>query len=118
MSRSPTPSLSAFNRKLAAAAAELSARDPVVAKLVATHGPCGLGGRRADRTHFAALCQSIVYQQLAGRAAAAIYGRFCARVGEGHPTAAGILGVPEEDLRAAGLSAAKTRSLVALAGAV
>lgn len=118
--RSPTdiPSLASFDRKLRAATAKLAGRDPVIERLVTAHGPCGLGGRRGDRTHFAALCQSVVYQQLAGRAAAAIYARFCTAVGDGHPTAKGILAVPETDLRSAGLSSAKTRCLVALAAAV
>jgi DNA-3-methyladenine glycosylase II len=114
----PAPQLAALNRKLRKATAELAGRDPVLARLVAEHGPCRLGERRGDRSHFAALAESIVYQQLAGRAAAAIYGRFCAAVGEEHPTAKGILAVPEETLRGAGLSGAKTRCLLALSAAV
>jgi len=112
------PTLPSLDRKLRTAAAELSGRDPVLQRLVVAHGPCGLGAARGERTHFAALCQSIVYQQLAGRAAAAIHGRFCAAVGGAQPTAAALLATPEPELRAAGLSAAKTRALVALATAV
>src|SRR5260370_17139062 len=56
-----------------AAAAVLAERDPVMASLVAAAGPMRL--RKPVDTHFASLVQSIVYQQLAGRAAAAIYGR-------------------------------------------
>ena len=53
-----------------AAAAVLAERDPVVASLVAEAGPTRL--RKPVETHFATLVESIVYQQLAGRAAAAI----------------------------------------------
>src|SRR5258707_7966692 len=56
-----------------AAAAVLAERDPVMASLVAAAGPMRL--RKPAETHFATLVQSIVYQQLAGRAAAAIPGR-------------------------------------------
>ncbi|MGH8999697.1 MAG: DNA-3-methyladenine glycosylase family protein [Acidimicrobiia bacterium] len=112
------PSLASFNRQLGLATADLAGGDPVMAELISAHGPCELGGHREDRTHFAALCQSVVYQQLAGRAAAAIYGRFCDAVGGEHPTAEGVLALGEADLRAVGLSGAKTRCLTALAGAV
>ena len=112
------PSLATLNRKLRAATAELAGRDPVMARLVDEHGPCRLGDRRGDRTHFAALAESVVYQPLAGRAAAAIYGRFCTAIGEEVPTAKGILSVSEETLRGAGLSGAKTRCLISLATAV
>ena len=62
---------------VAAATEELAGRDPVLARLVAAAGPCGLAVRR-DLTHFGSLCRSITFQQLAGRAAATIFGRFVA----------------------------------------
>jgi len=55
-----------------------------------------------------------VFQQLAGRAAAAIYARFVAAVG-GSVTADAILATSPESLRAAGLSGNKTLSLIDLA---
>ena len=64
--------------------------------------------------HFGALARSIVYQQLAGKAAAAIHGRVLATV-DGAFTAAALLAVPVGNLRAAGLSASKTRSILDLA---
>jgi 3-methyladenine DNA glycosylase/8-oxoguanine DNA glycosylase len=94
----------------------LAARDPVMAGLVAVHGPCGLAERRGDRSHFAALCESVVYQQLAGRAAATIYGRFCAAMG-GPPAPTSVLALSDTEVRAAGLSAAKARCVAALAAA-
>jgi DNA-3-methyladenine glycosylase II len=55
-----------------------------------------------------------VFQQLAGRAAAAIYGRFVAAIG-GVVTPDAILATAPEILRAAGLSGNKTLSLIDLA---
>lgn len=99
----------------AKAAAELAARDPVMARLVEATGPPRLTGRRQP-DHFAALCESVVYQQLAGKAAAAIYGRLCDALG-GPPTPESVLGASGEALRGAGLSGAKAACLRALAEA-
>ena len=67
--------------------------------------------------HFAALAESILYQQLAGAAAAAIHGRFVALFdGELSPKA--VLAVPEERLRAVGLSGSKAISIRDLAAKV
>ena len=103
---------------LTAATEELAGRDPVLARLVAAAGPCQLDGRR-ELSHFGSLCRSITFQQLAGRAAATIFGRFvAAATGGGEAvelTPEGVLACSEESLRAAGLSAAKTRSIRALA---
>ena len=63
---------------------------------------------------FTSLARAIVFQQLAGRAAAAIYGRFAATVG-GTVTPDAILATAPEALRAAGLSGNKTLSLIDLA---
>jgi DNA-3-methyladenine glycosylase II len=103
--------------ELAAATAELARRDPVMAGLIATAGSSGLWDRRRARTHFAALCESVVYQQLAGRAAQAIFRRFAEAVGgeSGEVTPDGVLRQPDEVLRSAGLSTAKARSIRALA---
>jgi 3-methyladenine DNA glycosylase/8-oxoguanine DNA glycosylase len=66
---------------------------------------------------FAALVRSIAFQQLAGRAAAAIHGRFVAAL-DGAVTPAAVLALPEEAFRAAGMSAAKTASVRDLAAKV
>ena len=100
--------------ELATAIAELARLDPVMAHLIVTTGPCRLRYRRGVRTNFAALCESVAYQQLAGRAARAIFGRFLEAVG-GEITPESVLRHPEAVLRAAGLSAAKARCIRALA---
>jgi DNA-3-methyladenine glycosylase II len=56
----------------------------------------------------------ICYQQLAGKAAAAIHGRFAALY-DGTPTATAVLATPVETLRSVGLSQAKAVSILDLA---
>lgn len=118
--RSPSagPSQTALDTAVAAATEELAGRDPVIARLVATAGPCGLGARR-ELSHFGALCRSITFQQLGGKAASTIFGRFVAAATNGGAAVDlipdGVLACSEEAMRAAGLSAAKTRSIRALA---
>jgi 3-methyladenine DNA glycosylase/8-oxoguanine DNA glycosylase len=66
---------------------------------------------------FGHLAGNIVYQQLAGRAAASIHGRLVEALG-GEVTAERVLATPEEVLRACGLSGSKTASLLDLADKV
>jgi methylated-DNA-[protein]-cysteine S-methyltransferase len=75
---------------------------------------------RALHDPFHSLVRAIVYQQLSGKAAATILGRVLALFGppEGgdrFPSPDELLAVPEADLRAAGLSASKTKALRDLA---
>ena len=96
-----------------AATAEIARRDPALAVVIERAGPARLRTKDPDGP-FGALVRAIVYQQLAGRAAAAIHGRVRALV-PGPLTAESLLALPEEALRAAGLSAAKTASVRDLA---
>lgn len=90
----------------------MRAKDPDFTRLVAAVGPIALRPRHSD--NFNAVARSIVFQQLAGKAAAAIYGRFAALF-EGDPAPEALLALPEPSLRGAGLSAAKTAALRDLA---
>jgi DNA-3-methyladenine glycosylase II len=105
------------NPVVARAERELAAADPVLAQLIATAGPCPLAAGRRHRTHFEELARSVVFQQLAGKAAQAIWMRTVAVVG-GKVSAASILSTGEAQLRAAGLSGAKARALLDLADRV
>jgi DNA-3-methyladenine glycosylase II len=96
----------------AAAARILAGRDPVIARLLAETGPPRLS--RPTETHFATLVRAIVYQQLAGRAAAAIHGRLIAALG-GDVQPEPLVALSDEALRAAGLSRNKVASLRDLA---
>src|SRR4051812_4213143 len=107
-----------FPAILAAATDELAGRDPVLGRLIAAAGPRDLD-RRRGLSHFGGLCRSIVFQQRAGGAAGAIFGRFVTAVTGGDEpigiTPEAVMALPEEALRGAGLSAAKTRSIRGLA---
>jgi 3-methyladenine DNA glycosylase/8-oxoguanine DNA glycosylase len=94
---------------LSAAIDEVAARDPVLAGLVARVGYVKHRPRDPDGP-FAALVRAIVFQQLAGRAAQAIYGRVRTAVGDSL-TPESMSAVPDAALRSAGLSANKLASL-------
>jgi len=97
------------------AAAILAERDPVLHRLVAEVGPARV--RPPAETHFEALARAIVYQQLAGAAAAAIHGRLIAAL-DGEVTPERLLSLPDGTLRTVGLSGNKTASLQDLAAKV
>jgi DNA-3-methyladenine glycosylase II len=113
----PADQQSGPGRKLSypAAARLLAQQDPVIARLVAETGLPRLS--KPVETHFATLVRAIVYQQLAGRAAAAIHGRLIAALG-GAVEPAALAALPAEALRAAGLSRNKAASLLDLADKV
>ncbi len=94
---------------LAMAIDAVAAADAVVARLVSLVGPIRHRPRNPDG-HFGALVRAIVFQQLAGHAANAIYQRVRALV-DGPLTPAALQAVPDDELRGAGLSAAKFASL-------
>jgi DNA-3-methyladenine glycosylase II len=92
----------------------LARQEPRFAAVVEALGPADLRRGRPRRTHFAELVRAICYQQLAGAAARTIHGRLEAAL-DGTPTPEGVLALPVETLRAAGLSANKAASVRDLA---
>ncbi|WP_382306085.1 DNA-3-methyladenine glycosylase family protein [Herbiconiux sp. UC225_62] len=94
---------------------ELVARDPVIAHLVELTGPVALP--TPTDSNFTALVRAITYQQLAGSAARAIYGRLVALL-EGDVEPERILRFSPDELRAVGLSAAKAASVLDLSAKV
>ena len=84
-------------------------------ELVDLVGPPRL--RTPHDTHFQALVRAIVYQQLAGRAAATIHGRLIALL-EDHVSPERILAASPESLRAVGLSGNKAASVTDLSAKV
>ena len=93
----------------------LSASDPRLAALIARSRRYEIKPAVLIRP-FDALAESIAYQQLSGKAAATIFGRVRALYPEGKwldPEK--LLATPDEKLRAAGLSRAKTAALKDLA---
>jgi DNA-3-methyladenine glycosylase II len=103
----------------AAAIAQLSAADPKLGRLIERAGPFTLQ-LASSQSPFEALVQSIIYQQLHGKAAATIHQRMLESFHEicgigTHPSAQHLLDCPSEQLRAAGLSKNKMLALRDLA---
>jgi len=97
------------------AAESLARRDKVMAGLLKRTSRFHLP--RPSTGHFAALAESILYQQLAGAAARAIHGRFVALF-DGDLSPEAVLAVPPRKLRAAGLSGSKVAAIRDLAAKV
>src|SRR5919204_943708 len=96
-------------------AERLMARDPRMAALIARSTRYNIQAGRAIQP-FEALAESIVYQQLSGKAAAKIWSRVRALYASRRRLdPAAVLATADEKLRAAGLSASKTRALKDLA---
>lgn len=101
----------------AAALAHLHSVDRVLSRLITRVGPFLLRPQ-ATQPPFQALTESILHQQVTGKAAAAILGRFRAAFGEGDafPAPERVLVASDDALRAAGISrnkAAAVRNLAA-----
>lgn len=103
----------------ASALRALLRRDPALRPLARRHPFPGFP-RPAERRRslFHSLARAILYQQLAGRAAATIHDRVAALGRGAFPTPEELLAVPAERLRAAGVSRAKAAALRDLADRV
>jgi DNA-3-methyladenine glycosylase II len=97
-----------------AAVAHLTATDGRLAAIIKSVGACRIEMRKDP---FQSLVQAIIYQQLAGSAADAIYGRFVKIYGR-FPRPAQLLTTNDTKLRAAGLSRRKIKYLKDLAARV
>ena len=95
----------------------LKATDPVMRGIIEHVGPCRLVAAK-ELTHFEAVARSIVYQQLSGRAAGTIYGRFERLFVDGRPSATHLRELTEEQLRGVGLSRGKAKYVRDLADRV
>ena len=83
----------------------LSKADPILARIIAEVGPLGIQPRRE---RFQALARAIIFQQLAGAAANAIYGRFVALFPDVEfPLPEQVLAKTDAELRKVGLSEKK-----------
>lgn len=111
------PRLPSYDSSLAIQ--ELSSADPKLGRLIARVGSFNLRLASAQ-SPFEALLEAIIYQQLHGKAAAAIHGRLIASFASSygssaHPDPQHILDCPNEQLRAAGLSHNKALAIRDLA---
>src|SRR5262249_10792778 len=99
----------------ALACRELAARDRGLGAIIERVGGDGFAGRPSSST-FESLAHSIVYQQLSGKAAETIFGRFRALYnGAAFPAPETVLKTPHKRLRSAGLSEAKALAIKDLA---
>jgi DNA-3-methyladenine glycosylase II len=98
----------------AEAVARLAVRDPLLAELAVRYGTPPRRRRVPAAARFAALAEIIVYQQLAGKAAASIHRRLVAALA-GAVTPEQVLAVPPGVLTGCGLSGSKAASIVDLA---
>lgn len=92
----------------------LSSVDAQMATLIKRAGPFRMELREVHDP-FQDLARNIIYQQLHGKAAAAIHARVIALFGRNKLRAKDILGASEDELLKAGLSRAKTAALQDLA---
>ena len=93
---------------------ELSRADRKLARVIRRIGSFPTK-KQKPQPPFASLLQAIVYQQLAGKAAATIFGRVKALAASGFPTPEEILSLDETKLRGAGLSRQKIAAVKDLA---
>ena len=87
--------------------------DPILAIAIRRLGPCGLKPTHGEP--FEELGESILYQQLSGKAAATITGRFKNLFGGQWPGAGALLATPNAKIRGVGISNAKMLALQDLA---
>ncbi|MGI0037293.1 MAG: DNA-3-methyladenine glycosylase family protein [Nitrososphaera sp.] len=93
----------------------LSLRDPALAGIIKSVGKYSIELRPEP---FRSLVEAIIYQQLAGRAADTIYGRFLKIYRGRFPPPMRILATSEQEFRAAGLSRQKIGYIKDLAARV
>ena len=95
---------------------EISSRDKKIAKVIEAHPLCTLGRNEKPVTHFEALVESVISQQLAVKAADTIFSRVKTLAG-GRIIPTRIAAITEADMRAAGVSGAKFKTIQGLADA-
>ena len=105
--------MAGVEREMRTAVAALREADPLLRRLIDGYEPFEF--RRTERRPFEALLRAIVYQQLSGRAAGAIYARVTALFDGCRPTPRALAALPADQLRAAGLSRAKVLAVHDLA---
>ena len=94
----------------------LAKSDPVMRRLIRSHGACGLKPK-TSRSPFESLAMAIAHQQLNGIAANTILRRFVALFpGRRFPRPEDLANVHDDAIRAAGFSRAKIAALRDLAG--
>jgi len=102
--------------EMRAITSEISSRDKKLARIIAAHPLCTIGRSEKPVTHFDSLVESVISQQLAVKAAETIYLRVKKLAG-GKVTPARISSITERQMREAGVSGAKFRTIQGIASA-
>ncbi len=92
---------------------EIAHTDKRFAKVIETSELCDIGTSNPERSHFETLVSSVISQQLATAAARTIKERFAVECGKITPK--NVAGMEIEQMRAAGLSGAKAKTIQGLA---
>jgi DNA-3-methyladenine glycosylase II len=95
---------------------ELAARDTKLAKVIESHPLCTIGRNPKPISHFESLVESVISQQLAVKAADTIYARV-KELSKNKVVPKKIAAISEGDMRAAGVSGAKFKTIQGLAQA-
>ena len=95
---------------------EICEADPKFDSIVGASPLCTIGRNPSEVSHFESLVESVISQQLAVRAATTIHGRLVSLAG-GKISPAKISKLAETDLRTAGLSGAKAKTIKGLSQA-
>jgi DNA-3-methyladenine glycosylase II len=95
---------------------ELASRDRRLSAVIAANPLCTIGRNPKPISHFQALVESVISQQLAVKAADTIHSRVVALVG-GKVVPKQILNITQAQMRAAGVSGAKFKTIHGLAEA-
>jgi DNA-3-methyladenine glycosylase II len=103
-------------REMRAITSEIAARDKKLARVIAAHPLCTIGRVEKPVTHFESLVESVISQQLAVKAAETIYLRVKKLAG-GKVTPTRISAISERQMREAGVSGAKFRTIQGIANA-
>jgi DNA-3-methyladenine glycosylase II len=96
--------------------ADLSSRDKRLAKVISDHPLCTIGRNPKPPSHFESLVESVISQQLAVKAADTIHARVVDLAG-GEISPKKILKISEVQMRKAGVSGAKFKTIQGLAEA-
>lgn len=96
--------------------AEIATRDKKMARVIEAHPLCTIGRNPKPVTHFESLVESVISQQLAVKAADTIFLRVKKAAG-GRIIPSRIAALSESEMRAAGVSGAKFKSIQGLASA-
>lgn len=98
------------------AIAQISQADAKFIPIIEASPLCPLGRAEPERSHFESLVESVISQQLAVRAADTIHARLVALAG-GSITPRRIAKLEPEEMRSAGLSGAKAKTIAGLSSA-